>query len=79
MYVYKAAKEPWSNFPIKYGFIDIFSLDIILRICRAIDTPPNPNKKAQIIMPVEISLLGITDIMETPFVSSNIPVKIPFE
>ena len=30
-------------------------------------------------MPVEISLLGITDIMETPFVSSNIPVKIPFE
>ena len=63
----------------KYGKIDISVLEIIPHTCSNTENPPNPNKKAEIIIFVEIFLIGILETIFTPFVSSIIPEIIPFE
>ena len=40
------AKIPWRIFAIKYGFIEISVLAIILAVCIWTEKPPNPNTKA---------------------------------
>ena len=50
----------------------------MLRTCKATEIPPNPSKNAQIIILVEMFLLAISAISQTPFVSSISPVIIPF-
>lgn len=42
------------------------------------EIPPNPSKKAQIIILIEIFLKGILEITDTPLVSSTNPESIPF-
>lgn len=51
----------------------------MLSTCKATEIPPNPSKKAQIMMFVDIFLLGINATEQTPFVSSISPVTIPFK
>ena len=51
-------------------------LDVILNTCNIIDIPPNPNKKAEIIILIARLGFGIEEIVATPFVNSKIPVKI---
>ncbi len=41
------------------------------------DIPPKPSKNAQNIILIDIFLIGIFAIIDTPFVSSIIPDKIP--
>ena len=59
-----------------YGFIDISDLEIMLNTCSIIEIPPNPNKKAQIIILTAKFLFITEDTATTPFVSSKSPVKI---
>ena len=63
----------------KYGKIDISVLEIIPHTCSNTENPPNPNKKAEIIIFVEIFLIGILETIFIPFVSSIIPEIMPFE
>ena len=51
-------------------------LEITLNTCNIIDIPPNPNKKAEIIILIARFLLVIEEIIATPFVNSKIPLKI---
>lgn len=59
-----------------YGFIDMLFFDVMLNTCNNIEKPPKPNKNAQTIMFVEISLFGIAQTLLTPFVNSMMPEKI---
>ena len=77
--MYNAAIIPCNNLARKYGKIDISVLEIIPHTCNNTENPPNPNKKAEIIIFVEIFLIGILETIFTPFVSSIIPEIIPFE
>ena len=63
----------------KYGKIDISVLEIIPHTCSNTDIPPNPNKKEEIIILVEIFLIGILETVFIPFVSSIIQEIIPLE
>lgn len=67
---------PCNNFPRIYGLIEISDLDVMLKTCNIIDIPPKPSKKAQDITFTPKFLLAIADTVETPFVSSNMPVNI---
>lgn len=61
-----------------YGFIEMSDDEVMLSTCSKIDIPPKPSKKLHRIMFKEITLNGILEIKETPFVSSIIPEKNPF-
>ena len=50
----------------------------MLRTCNTTEIPPNPSKNEQITIFIDIFLLTIEAIEQTPFVSSISPVKIPF-
>lgn len=60
-----------------YGFIEISDVDVILKTWSKTEIPPKPSKNEQIIIFTEIALNGIFATIETPFVSSTIPAKIP--
>ena len=62
-----------------YGLMEILAFDVMLRIWSIIEIPPKPNKNEQIIIFVDMHLLGIEAIEQIPFVSSNIPVITPSE
>ena len=47
------ANIPCKHFPIIYGFIERFTLEVILKTCKVTDIPPNPSKKADMITIVE--------------------------
>ena len=78
IYVYIAERTPWSNLPKIYGFADIFSFEITLSTCSITDSPPKPKRKLHIIILTDIALFGIRLICFIPFVSSIIPVIIPW-
>ena len=78
IYVYIAERTPWSNLPKIYGFADIFSFEITLSTCSITDSPPKPKRKLHIITLTDIALFGIRLICFIPFVSSIIPVIIPW-
>ncbi len=61
-----------------YGFIEISEVDVIAKTCNKTDIPPNPRRKAQIVIFIDILLIGILDIIDTPLVSSTNPDKVPF-
>ena len=65
---------PCKSFPIIYGFIDIFSFDVILITCNRIDIPPKPNKKEAIIMLILENLNK--ERLFSPLVNSTIPISI---
>ena len=56
-----------------YGLIEMLFFDVMLNTCSNMEKPPKPSKNAQIIMLVEIALLGIAQTLLTPFVSSMMP------
>lgn len=62
-----------------YGFIEIFDSETILKTCKITEIPPNPSRKAQSIMLVEIAFTEIEVIILTPLVSSIIPLISPDE
>lgn len=70
-----AENIPCNILPIIYGFIEISLLEIILNTCNNIEIPPNPNRKEDKIILIEISLQAIELICLTPFVTSIIPDK----
>lgn len=51
---------------------------MMLKTCKSTDKPPKPSKNAHRTILIEIDLLAILDIIETPFVSSIIPEVIEF-
>lgn len=57
--------------------MDISEEEVMLRTWSKIDIPPNPSKKAHIVIFIVIFLTGIFEMIDTPFVSSTIPEKIP--
>lgn len=61
-----------------YGFIEISDVEVIDKTCSKMDIPPKPRRKAQIVIFIDILLIGILDIIDTPLVSSTIPDKVPF-
>lgn len=52
-------------------------VEVILNTWSNTDIPPNPSKNAQIIIFIDMALIGIWEIIETPFVSSTIPESNP--
>jgi len=58
-----------------YGLIDKSVLDVILKTCKNIESPPIPKRKAVIIILKESSLIFIQDIKDIPLVISNIPTS----
>ena len=71
--VYKADKIPWSNLPIRYGFIEISDFETIEYTCRRTEKPPKPNKNDVSIILMDIWLQLTKLILVMPFVSSIIP------
>lgn len=49
--------------------------EIMLNTCKRTERPPNPSKKAHIIIFTERDLFGMAHTLLTPFVSSIIPEK----
>lgn len=47
----------------------------MLRTCKSTESPPNPSRKAHIMMFTKRFLFGIAHTLLTPFVSSIIPEK----
>lgn len=72
------ANVPCIILPIIYGFIDKLFFAAILNICRKIENPAKPNKKADIIIWFDIYFVCKDDIAFSPLVSSNKPVIIEF-
>lgn len=67
---------PCNNFPIKYGFMDKLFFEAMLNICKNIEKPANPSRKAHTIICVDIVLLCKEDTELIPFVNSKSPVII---
>ena len=52
-------------------------VEVILKTWSKTDIPPNPSKNAHIVIWILIAFIGMTEIIDTPFVSSTIPDNIP--
>ena len=59
--------------PYIYFLIDKLDFEIILKTCNKTEIPPNPSKKAHIIIVVEIFFVAVAVTSDIPFVSSIIP------